>query len=577
MTLYVIFDKYIIQSLLALGVLGNIFMLIILSQLFYGGYFKRYWRHRVSCCVKDESNSNTTSEELTATSTVTLQMSIYLFFLAISDIGFLISAFLCQENFKQKFANCHDNNVGQTYVNAFKGVSDIIVTFMTYHRLHSIWNIQTHNSDAISFRRIKQKIWNNNSGILIQIVSAFVIGFFFHIPFFVDYNSENGACDFYELSPGFDNFHDIKDSDNWQTPNNCSIFLWIHITALKIIPTFLIVSFNVAIAWKLREVWKKRQTIRKNAIQSLKIRIWHDASPRNRPKQQDNNYLCEPQNHLQLSVSSEEDTLSTHIRTSDSPSIERTSQIVENLDNVSVHIKKFKNLSSSTLSRIQKYARKKRIACQRDDFTKKTDEIMTDTILNNELPFNISSKVTITVSTVQQMNRNYDKYLKQKESNCISQMNKGHLTPVMKMKQGKMARIQNNANKKKLARQKENLKNDTERIIMYSILSIVTAGMFLLCTLLSNIPLFSYPINHKPFPWFTRNYLIIQHLLESLNYTCNFLIYCVANSDTRHAARNLIKTISRYCMIPLKWTLDMIRYLHNWLNIYNCISICKHD
>ena len=155
------------------------------------------------------------------------------------------------------------------------------------------------------------------------------------------------------------------------------------------------------------------------------------------------------------------------------------------------------------------------------------------------------------------------KYMKQKQSNDTFATKKEYLTPVMKMKHGKMARVSNNANKKKLARQKENLKNDTEKIIVYSILSIVTAGMFLLCTLLSNIPLFSYPINHQPFPWFTRNYLIIQHLLESLNYTCNFLIYCVANSDTRHAAKKLIQTLSVYCMIPGKWVIGFVRYTYN--------------
>ena len=336
MTLYDIFDRYIIQSLLVLGVFGNIFMLVIILQLFYGGYCKRYWKNKLCFCINDASISGTPNEDTPTTSAVTLQMSIYLFFLAVSDIGFLISAFFSQESFKQKLGNCHDNNIGQALVNAFKGVSDVIVTFMTYHRLHSIWNIQTHNSDAISFRRIKQKMWTNNYWILIQILLAFITGFFFHIPFFIDYNSENGACDFYELSSKSEYYISSSEDKDWQTSQNCSIFLWIHITALKIIPTFLIVAFNIAIAWKLWEVWKKRQSIRKNAIKGLEIRIRVDASPRNKIKQQDNNYLSDQQNHLQVPISSEENSTVTHFQTS-TPSIAETSSIMQNLDTEITH------------------------------------------------------------------------------------------------------------------------------------------------------------------------------------------------------------------------------------------------
>ena len=564
MTIFDIFDKYIIQFFLALGVFGNIFMLIIIVQLFYGGYFKTHWKYNCPCFKKDGSNgSSPCKENIPTASAVTLQMSIYLFFLAISDIGFLISAFLSQEHFKKKLGNYNDNNIGQAYVNAFKGVSDVIVTFMTYHRLHSIWNIQTHNPDAISFRRVKQKIWSNNYWILVQIFIAFAIGFFFHLPFFIENNSVNGFCDFYELAPK--NHQEESDDENWQTDIHCSLFLWIHITALKIIPTFLIVFLNMVIAWKLKEVWKKRKSIRKNAIRGLEIKIYLDKSPRNKTKKQDNCYLCEPQHHLQVSVSSEDETTISKFQTSNSPSIDQNSKSTTNGENK--YMPNFKTIktNSSKLYRIQNYVLKKKIARKKEKYRNEADEMIAQTILINELPFNISSKIQTTVSKVQEMNKTYDKYLKQKDSNEPSLKNKGHLTPVMKMKQGKMARVKNNSDKKKLARQKENLKNDTEKIILYSVLSIVTAGMFLLCTLMSNIPLFSYPINHEPFSWFTRNYLIIQHLLESFNYTCNFLIYCVANSDTRNAASNLIKTITLFCMIPLRWTTHKVIYLFNGL------------
>ena len=124
MTIFDIFDKYIIQFFLALGVFGNIFMLIIIVQLFYGGYFKHHWKYNFPCFKKDGSNDSSPSKEnIPATSAVTLQMSIYLFFLAISDIGFLISAFLSQEHFKKKLGNYNDNNIGQAYQRVCLGLN----------------------------------------------------------------------------------------------------------------------------------------------------------------------------------------------------------------------------------------------------------------------------------------------------------------------------------------------------------------------------------------------------------------------------------------------------------------------
>ena len=306
-------------------------MLIIISQLFYGGFAKRFWKYKWPRCKKQPGTSIT--ENMPATSAVTFQMSIYLYFLAVSDIGFLISAFVSQETFKNRFDyfdESENNNIGQACVNAFKGVSDVIVTFMAYHRLHSIWHIQTHNSDVISFRRTKQKIWGNNSWILIQVLSAFLIGFFFHIPFFIDYYSDNGACDFYALASKNESYAELKQNRDWQTDQFCTIFLWIHITTLKIIPTFLIVSLNTAIAWKLMEVWKKRKCIRKNAIKGLEIRIRVDASPRINPKEPDNSFLCEPSNRLQVYSISEADTNSSKTQKSNDSTNENSNQNTEN-------------------------------------------------------------------------------------------------------------------------------------------------------------------------------------------------------------------------------------------------------
>ena len=539
-------------------------MLIIISQLFHGGFAKHFGKQKWPCCKKNADISNT--ENIPATSAVTFQMSIYLFFLAISGIGFLISAFVSQETFKSRFRSSNEaenNNIGQACVNAFKGVSDVIVTFMAYHRLYSIWNIQTHNSDIISFRRTKQKVWGNNSWILIQVFSAFVIGFSFHIPFFIDYYSDNGACDFYALASKNESYAGLKENRDWQTEQFCTIFLWIHITALKIIPTLLIVSLNTAIAWKLMEVWKKRKSIRKNAIKGLEIRIRTDASPRIRSKEQDNNLLCEPSNRLQVSVSSEADTNSLKTQKSNDLSNENSNQNIGNPEIHYISSVPLDRISRTKMTRIKIYMAKKKIARKREKYRNDAEEMVMQSILSNELPFTISSKLKTSVSKVEEMNDSYHKYLKQKEFKEPSLARRGgitHLTPVVKIKFGKMARIQNNLNKKKLVRQKENLKNDTEKIIRYSVLSIVTACMFLLCTLLSNIPLFSYPIYHKPFSWFTTNYLIIQHLLESFNYTSNFLIYCVANSDTRHAAYKLIRTCTFLCAFPLRWMSQCMRY-----------------
>ena len=92
-----------------------------------------------------------------------------------------------------------------------------------------------------------------------------------------------------------------------------------------------------------------------------------------------------------------------------------------------------------------------------------------------------------------------------------------------------------------MEKQKEAFNRKADRTINYSILSISIAFTFLVLTLPTSIPLIANPIYHEPFPWFDGTYVRITNFLEVLNYSLNFFVYCMANSDIRNAAWKNIK------------------------------------
>ena len=90
------------------------------------------------------------------------------------------------------------------------GASDMIVTLMACNRLFSIWSISIYdkrNSQLVSFRRRSTKKKSVPLKVLLQAVSAFIISFSFHIPFFMDKSdcaipsSDCGYCNFHQYGP----------------------------------------------------------------------------------------------------------------------------------------------------------------------------------------------------------------------------------------------------------------------------------------------------------------------------------------------------------------------------------------
>ena len=59
-----------------------------------------------------------------------------------------------------------------------------------------------------------------------------------------------------------------SDLPDWQTHTNCTIYVSLYLVSMKYIPAALIFVFNVAIAWKLKNVWRRRQILR-NRIRNM--------------------------------------------------------------------------------------------------------------------------------------------------------------------------------------------------------------------------------------------------------------------------------------------------------------------
>ena len=90
------------------------------------------------------------------------------------------------------------------------GASDMIVTLMACNRLFSIWSISIYdkrNNQLVSFKRRATKKKSVPFKVLLQVVSAFILSFSFHIPFFIDESdctipgSDCGYCNFHQYGP----------------------------------------------------------------------------------------------------------------------------------------------------------------------------------------------------------------------------------------------------------------------------------------------------------------------------------------------------------------------------------------
>ena len=90
-------------------------------------------------------------------------------------------------------------------------------------------------------------------------------------------------------------------------------------------------------------------------------------------------------------------------------------------------------------------------------------------------------------------------------------------------------------------RNKELFDKKADKSIRSSVLCIYIAITFFILTMPSNIRGSVIPIDKHDFFW-SDDVVALTNFLEGLNYSCNFLIYCVANSIIRKQYRNDVNT-----------------------------------
>ena len=193
------------------------------------------------------------------------------------------------------------------------GASDMIVTLMACNRLFSIWSISIYdkrNNQLVSFKRRSTKKKSVPFKVLLQVVSAFILSFSFHIPFFIDTSDDPmqcGYCNFHQHSPkgnlsvykltinlcknNLSYFKNILQDyvsiymiwkypgnvtpstfgsslvlDDYQCDKGCRIYLSSYLSCMKYIPTILIVCLNIAIAWRMRRIAKVRRQLHHSTI-----------------------------------------------------------------------------------------------------------------------------------------------------------------------------------------------------------------------------------------------------------------------------------------------------------------------
>lgn len=163
-------------------------------------------------------------------------------------------------------------------------------------------------------------------------------------------------------------------------------------------------------------------------------------------------------------------------------------------------------------------------------------------------PYVIPFEINRSLGIICEMNARYEGYIKEKQFKDDNEEMKASTSEARRKKSGDIfSRLRQ---KSYLEKQNESFNRKANRTINYCILSICIAIVFVALTLPANIPLISYPIYHQPFSWFNRTYISFSNFLEAANYSSNFFIYCIANSEIRKAAWDFVKSIGR--IIPRK-------------------------
>ena len=378
------------------------------------------------------------------------KVSIYLVFLAIADLGYLVTCWYDPLNYGTECDGDGEDEPNRitrmNMVNFFRGASDFVVIFMAFDRLRTISKVMKWKPTHSEFGGEG----GNKENIVLAIVHvifAYIISLCFHIPLFLDVSSDNGACHFYARSSYNESEEEKSSKWNWETERNCSIYLWLYVLAMKMIPPLLVAMFNIVIAWKLKLIWHQRRNFRRKIVEAKSTLMMQNT------------------------------------------------QIDHDREPVTIQLPE-------------------------------TDEIQlaTDTLESNFSSFRIH-----------EMNLRYEEHLKKKELDMNKGMRKTLNVSRLFGRNTKM--IHRNNEKIFINKVNERKLKETNKIINYSLLSILIAILFVLCNAPSNIPLVSYPLYHHPFEWFNCNYGIFTNLLQEINYAFNFFLSCIWNSEIRKEAK----------------------------------------
>ena len=146
---------------------------------------------------------------------------------------------------------------------------------VAFHRLHSIWKIEKFSKTVNMFKAMRFKRESKSSSqykVLGPILCAFVVSVGLHLPqFFIDANNEE--CSLYVKS-GETNATDGYNTDQEENDNEvlCSVYLMVYLMLLRYIPTALIASANLIIAWILICIWKHQKVLQKSFIEQNHLR-----------------------------------------------------------------------------------------------------------------------------------------------------------------------------------------------------------------------------------------------------------------------------------------------------------------
>ena len=258
-------DQYILPICLSFGILGNIFILLIIFEWCDKKKINFTWFYTKDsfCTIRILSLALEVTSSRSSTNFV-YQMAMNLLFLSITDIGFLVTAWINQINLNK--IECSESETSsrcslpKAFVNSFKGASDSIVILIACNRLKSILHVKRYNANKVSFRGKVGKKYVRYCQIIAQVIFADLFSFLFHLPFFLDH-SVNGVCDFFAFNKTVS--YSIYYKEKEQTSINCTVYISLYVAFLKCIPTVLIVTLNLVISCKLISIWKLRRNLRK--------------------------------------------------------------------------------------------------------------------------------------------------------------------------------------------------------------------------------------------------------------------------------------------------------------------------